>query len=100
MAQINRSFAGVYVIRISRLACIVKPKGVYMYKHYYINNNQTLNPGLHHEVHTKEHAIQLGIRSAQYVGYFASEVEAVSQAKKIYFDADGCATCCPRAHRG
>ena len=63
-----------------------------MYKHYYINNNQTLNPGLHHEVHTKEHAAQLG--------YFASEVEAVAQAKKIYFDADGCATCCPKAHRG
>lgn len=60
-----------------------------MYKHYYINNNQTLNPGLHHEVHTKEHAAQLGIRSTQYVGYFASEVEAVAQAKKIYFDADG-----------
>ena len=54
-----------------------------MYKHYYINNNQTLNPGLHHEVHTKEHAAQLGIRSTQYVGYFASEVEAVAQAKKI-----------------
>ena len=30
-----------------------------MYKHYYINNNQTLNPGHHHEVHTKEHAAQL-----------------------------------------
>lgn len=71
-----------------------------MYKHYYINNNQTRNPGLHHEVHTKEHAIQLGIRNAQYVGYFTNEVAAVAQAKKIYFDADGCATCCPRAHRG
>jgi len=71
-----------------------------MYKHYYINNNQTLNPGLHHEVHTKEHAAQLGIRSTQYVGYFASEVEAVARAKKIYSDADGCATCCPKAHRG
>lgn len=71
-----------------------------MYKHYYINNNQTANPGLHHEVHTKEHAEQLGIRSTQYVGYFASEVEAVAQAKKIYCDADGCATCCPKAHRG
>lgn len=71
-----------------------------MYKHYYINNNQTLNPGLHHEVHTKEHATQLGIRSTQYVGYFASEVEAVAKAKKIYFDADGCATCCPKAHKG
>ncbi len=71
-----------------------------MYHHYYVNNNQTLNPGLHHEVHTKEHAEQLGIRSAQYVGYFASETEAVAQAKKIYSDADGCVVCCPKAHRG
>ena len=70
------------------------------YKHYYINNNQAFNPGLHHEVHTKDHAAQLGIRSAQYIGYFASETEAVAAAKKIYFDADGCATCCPKAHRG
>lgn len=59
-----------------------------MYHYYYVNNNQTLNPGLHHEVHTKEHAEQLGIRSAQYVGYFESEVEAVAHAKKIYLD--GC----------
>ena len=70
-----------------------------MYHYYYVNNNQTLNPGLHHEVHTKEHAEQLGIRSAQYVGYFESEVEAVAHAKKIYLDADGCAICCPKAHR-
>ena len=69
-----------------------------MYHYYYVNNNQTLNPGLHHEVHTKEHAEQLGIRSAQYVGYFESEVEAVAHAKKIYLDADGCAICCPKAH--
>ena len=54
-----------------------------MYHYYYVNNNQTLNPGLHHEVHTKEHAEQLGIRSAQYVGYFESEGEAVAHAKKI-----------------
>ena len=71
-----------------------------MYHYYYVNNNQTLNPGFHHEVHTKEHAEQLGIRSAQYVGYFESEVEAVAHAKKIYLDADGCAICCPKAHRG
>lgn len=30
---------------------------------YYINNNQTHNPGLHHEVHTEEHAQQLKIAS-------------------------------------
>lgn len=71
-----------------------------MYKFYYVNNVQTFNPGLHHEVHTKAHAEQLGIRSKTYVGYFASELEAVAQAKRIYFDADGCATCCPKAHWG
>jgi len=71
-----------------------------MSKHYYVNNDQTWNPGLHHEVHTEEHATQLGIRSAQYVGYFSGELDAVVQAKLIYSDADGCATCCPKAHRG
>ena len=67
---------------------------------YYVNDDQTHNPGLHHEVHTKEHAEQLRIRNTTYVGYFADEIQAVAQAKKIYSDADGCATCCPKAHRG
>ena len=58
-----------------------------MYHYYYVNNNQTLNPGLHHEVHTKEHAEQLGIRSAQYVGYFESEVEAVALFCIFIWDA-------------
>jgi len=71
-----------------------------MYKFYYVNNNQTRNPGLHHEVHTKEHAEELNISSKTFVGYFDSEIKAVSEAKKIYVDADGCAICCPRAHRG
>ena len=71
-----------------------------MFKHYYINNNQTHNPGLHHEVHTEEHANQLGIISKHYVGYCANENEAVNRAKRNYADADGCATCCLNAHRG
>ena len=71
-----------------------------MFKHYYINNNPTLNPGFNHEVHTMEHATQLGICNKHYIGYFANEIEAVAQAKTIYSDADGCATCCPNAHRG
>ena len=53
-----------------------------MYKHYYINDNQTSNPGLHHEVHTKEHAAQLGIRSKQYVGYYANEVRRLLKRRK------------------
>jgi len=71
-----------------------------MYEHYYVNDNQTFNPGLHHEVHTKEHATILGIVSKTYVGYFSNEFEAVNSAKNIYQDADGCAICCHKAHRG
>lgn len=71
-----------------------------MLKRYYVNNNQTHNPGLHHEVHTEEHANALGITNKTYVGYFSSEVDAVSAAKRIYSDADGCIICCPKAHRG
>ena len=71
-----------------------------MSQFYYINDDQTHNPGLHHEVHTETHANQLGIRSKTYVGLFDNEVNAVNKAKGIYSDADGCATCCPRAHRG
>ncbi len=72
----------------------------FMYKHYYVNNNQTNNPGLHHEVHTEEHKNKLGIISATYLGYYASETDAVAKAKMYYQDADGCAVCCPNAHRG
>lgn len=28
---------------------------------YYVNNDKTKNPGLHHEVHTEEHAKDLNI---------------------------------------
>ena len=100
LAQINRSFAICTFLKYYMKLAQSSGKEIIMNKHFYVNNNQTLNPGLNHEVHTQEHATQLGIRSMQYVGYFASEVEAVAQAKKIYFDADGCATCCPKAHRG
>ncbi len=67
---------------------------------YYVNNNSTYNPGWHHEVHTEEHANQLNISSKQLIGYCSDEVEAVQKAKSIYADADGCAICCPKAHRG
>ena len=71
-----------------------------MYHHYYVNTNSTFNPGYHHEVHTEEHAAQLGISSKIYLGYFGNETEAVNAAKGYYSDADGCAVCCPKAHRG
>lgn len=74
-------------------------KGIVM-NYYFINNDQTRNPGLHHEVHTKEHTEQLQISNKTYLGCFSSEVEAVQEGKKHYGDADGCAICCPKAHRG
>ncbi len=67
---------------------------------YYVNNDQTRNPGLHHEVHTWYHATLLGITNKTYLGFFNNEYEAVAKARTIYSDADGCATCCPAAHRG
>ena len=68
--------------------------------HYYVNNVQTHNPGLHHEVHTEEHARLLGISNKTYLGYFFNETDAVLRAKLYYYDADGCAICCPKAHKG
>lgn len=69
-------------------------------KNYYINKNSTLNPGFHHEVHTEEHAEELKIKDKIYLGYFANEIDAVECGKSYYSDADGCAVCCPKAHKG
>lgn len=71
-----------------------------MAKYYVVNRDQTRNPGLHHEVHTLEHAAQLGITNRILLGLFVNEVDAVSAARSYYYDADGCAVCCPHAHRG
>lgn len=71
-----------------------------MAKFYYVNDDQTKNPGLHHEVHTEQHAKDLEIANKTYVGYFDNEIDAVNAAKNIYSDADGCAVCCPNAHKG
>lgn len=69
-------------------------------KRYIVNNNDTLNPGKHHEVHTIEHAGILGIKSYTDLGYCNSAVEAKHKAKIYYRDADGCAVCCHEAHEG
>lgn len=71
-----------------------------MGNYYYVNDNQTMNPGLHHEVHTERHAWLLGISSKTSLGYHYDEVDAVAKAKQYYSDADGCAVCCPKAHKG
>ena len=66
---------------------------------YYVNNDPTHNPGLHHEVHTEEHANELRIRRQSILGYYSSCYEAKRKAKETYSDADGCAICCPLATR-
>ena len=71
-----------------------------MANYYIINRNQTMNPGFHHEVHTQQHAAQLNITNAIYLGWHATEEAAVAAGKRYYADADGCAICCPRAHKG
>ncbi len=70
-------------------------------KNYIVNKNSSFNPGYHHEVHTEEHAKFLCIDSFLRLGPFADEKAAVNFAKAYYYpDADGCASCCPGAHRG
>ena len=71
-----------------------------MANYYVINKNWTLNPGFHHEVHTRQHAIQLGVANAIDLGWCLTEQEAVRKGKSYYADADGCAICCPNVHKG
>lgn len=42
-----------------------------MYKFYYVNNVQTFIPGLHHEVHTKEHTLYFCFRSQSILQFLA-----------------------------
>jgi hypothetical protein len=65
---------------------------------YYVNYNQTTNPGLHHEVH-KEGCQYMPIER-RLLGNFLSCEPAIREAKKQYADADGCRTCCPDCHTG
>lgn len=67
---------------------------------YYVNDDSTRNPGLHHEVHTEVHANQLNIKNKSYLGYYDNCKDAVAKAKETYSDADGCAICCPLCHKG
>ena len=69
-------------------------------KYYFVNQNQTSNPGWHHEVHTNECYWGKMVTDRRELGYFNNGVEAVNAAKYYYSDADGCKDCCPEAHKG
>lgn len=70
--------------------------------HYFINVDQTNNPGLHHEVHLRgcQHGDQIAWNKQFDLGSHINEKCAVATAKVIYPDADGCQACCPQAHKG
>lgn len=65
---------------------------------YYVNNTRQTTNGRNHEVH-KEGCYWLGkIASAHPLGDYTSCQPAVSKAKQIYADADGCKSCSPLCH--
>lgn len=66
---------------------------------YIVNNSDDRNRNQNHEVHTKKHALELNIKLYTSLGICKDAKEAVTKAKKIYADADGCKTCCPEAHK-
>ncbi len=70
--------------------------------YYFVNTDQTQNPGLHHEVHSIGclWGDQILYEKRISLGLFPSATEAVTAAKRFYADADGCKTCCPEAHTG
>lgn len=65
---------------------------------YIVNNRDNRNSNKNHEVHTKKHALELKIEDYTSLSFCKDGNEALSKAKKIYSDADGCKNCCPEAH--
>lgn len=71
-----------------------------MIYNYYVNLDSTRNPNYNHEVH-KDGCIRMpSTEKRMYLGIFGRCEDALTAAKRIYPDADGCAICCPRCHRG
>lgn len=64
---------------------------------YYVNREDFFNPSHNHEVHKSTCSFKSN--NSIYLGEYSNAVPAVAKAKQTYRDADGCATCCPEAHR-
>lgn len=65
---------------------------------YYINNNKD-NKG-YNEVHRSD-CYYLSIASNKsYLGSFDNGIQAVSYAKSLGYNPDGCYFCCNEAHHG
>lgn len=69
-------------------------------KPYYINLDTSTNPNNDHEVHVEGCVWMPSISNRKYLGYFNNGNEAVQKAIQLgYYKVDGCATCCPEAHK-
>lgn len=69
---------------------------------YYLNLNAQYNGG--HEVHKEScyyYYMYKAGSSFELLGAFSNEIDAVKYAKAKHpsFKIDGCAYCCPRAHK-
>lgn len=68
-----------------------------MADHYYVNDNAQWNSN-DHEVHKLGCSYLEQARSKTYLGLFSTCGEAVTAAKRIYPDSNGCAWCVPACH--
>lgn len=67
---------------------------------YYLNKDTSHNPNGDNEVHVSTCCNMPSVLNRVYLGEFSNGIQAVQQAKTIgYYRADGCANCCPEAHR-
>ncbi len=63
---------------------------------YYVNKNVQANGD--HEVHVPTCFYFPNEDNRTYLGEFSSCAPAVAEAKKIYKQSNGCATCCAPCH--
>lgn len=69
-------------------------------KSYYLNKDTSKNPNNDHEVHAEGCIWMPEASKREYLGYFNDGKGAVQKAKDMgYQKVDGCATCCPEAHK-
>lgn len=67
--------------------------------HYYINRNRNNAHG-DNEVHREDCHWMPSLENREYLGFFSDAIQAVAEAKRRgYPHADGCAFCCPEAHK-
>lgn len=63
---------------------------------YYVNKNAQSNGD--HEVHVSDCSWLPEASNRTYLGEFSNCRDAVAEAKKYYWQSNGCAHCCPSCH--